>query len=219
MTHPAYLLARLNPKNVRHDVGAGGLPDLTPADIAAALAFVPEGLGREMILRVWWPDGAKLTAADLDQLLMEAQLAEWMDRGRALLDAQLLEATADTADRKRYARLRMETAKLRMWPRIGGGSCYKPIRDAVLSEISAASKCAVCQGRGIVLIDRRVAGCTACEGLGHARVSDRARAEMIGKDQAAYRRHYAKVYEWTFNLCHDAMSPALAQFRHAVGEV
>ena len=217
MTHPAYLLARLNPKTVRHDIGAGGLPDLTTTDIAAALAFVPEGLGREMICRVWWPDGAKLTARDLDQLLMEAQLEEWRARGQALLDAQLLEAVADTADKRRYAKLRMETAKLRMWPRVGGdNSCYGPIRRAVLAEISAATKCPACQGRGALLVDRRIATCAGCDGHGHLRVSDRSRAEMIGKDHKAYQRIYSKVYEWTFNLCHDAMAPAVSQFSRAV---
>lgn len=217
MTHPAYLLARLNPKNVRHDVGSGGLPELTPQDIAAALAFVPEGLGREMVMRVWWPDGAQLTAEDLDQLIMEAQLTEWMDRGRALLDAQLLEAVAGTSEQKRFAAMRLETAKLRMWPRLGGdGSCYGPIRKAVLAEISAATKCGACQGRAVRLIDRRIVICGDCDGSGHMRVSDRARAEMIDKDHKAYQRIYGKVYEWTFNLCRDAMAPAVSQFRHAV---
>lgn len=217
MTHPAYLLARLNPKNVRHDVGSGGLPELTPQDIAGALAFVAPGLGREMVMRVWWPDGAQLTAEDLDQRIMEAQLAEWMERGRRLLDAQLLEEVADTEQQKRYAKLRMQTARLRMWPRMGEGSCYRPIRQAVLSEICADLKCPACNGRGVVLAERRVATCQACEGHGHLRVSDRARAKAVGYDQAAYRRHYARVYEWTFNLCRDAMEPALAQFKRAVG--
>ena len=217
MTHPAYLLARLNPKNVRHDIGSGGLPELTPPDIAAALAFVPEGLGREMIMRVWWPDGAKLTAADLDELIMGAQLEEWMSRSRALLDAQLLEAVATTPDQKHFAKLRIETAKLRMWPRLGGDSCYGPIRKAVLAEISAATKCQACQGRCVRLVDRRISACLDCEGRGHIRVSDRARAEAIGKDHALYRRQYAKVYEWTFNLCQEAMAPAIRQFKAAAG--
>jgi len=217
VTHPAYLLARLNPKTVRHDIGAGGLPDLTTTDIAAALAFVPEGLGREMICRVWWPDGARLTAKDLDQLLMEAQLEEWRARGQALLDAQLLEAVADTADKKRYAKLRMETAKLRMWPRVGGdNSSYGPIRKAVLAEISADMKCPACRGRGLVILDRRLVACTACEGAGMVRTSDRTRAAMIEKDHKLYRRHYAVVYEWTFNLCRDAMAPAVRQFSAAL---
>lgn len=216
MTHPAYLLARLNPKNVRHDVGSGGLPELTPTDIAAALAFVPAGLGREMVMRVWWPDGAQLTAKDLDQLIMEAQLSEWMERSRGLLDAQLFQACATRPADKVLAERRMETAKLRMWPRIGGDSCYGPIRNAVLAEISADLRCPQCQGRGITLAGPMVRACDRCEGLGHERVSDRLRAEMIGKDQAAYRRHYAKVYEWTFNLCRDAMAPAVAQFQRAV---
>ena len=48
MTDPRRLVARLNPTTVRYDVGRGGIPDLTAQDIAAALAFVPAGLGREV---------------------------------------------------------------------------------------------------------------------------------------------------------------------------
>lgn len=214
--HVGKLMARLNPKNVRFDVGQGGLPDLTPQDIAAALAFVPEGLGREMVMRVWWPDGAKLSAIDLDTLIMEAQLEEWMSRARAMLDAQLLEAMATTTHQKRYAKLRIETAKLRMWPRLGGESCYGPIRKAVLAEISAETKCPACQGRAVRLVDRRISVCIDCEGQGHQRVSDRARAEMIGKDHKAYQRVYGKVYEWTFGLCRDAMAPAVEKFMEVV---
>jgi len=35
-------LARLNPKNVRFDVGSGGIPELTPEMVAAACAGLPD---------------------------------------------------------------------------------------------------------------------------------------------------------------------------------
>lgn len=218
MTHPAYALARLNPKNVRFDVGSGGLPELTPADVAGALGFVDEGLGRELVCRVWWPDGARLTAKDLDRLLMEAQLSEWYDRAAAILTCQLAEAAAATPRDRIRATERLDEAKERMWPRLGPDSCYGPIRVAVLAEISAAGKCKVCSGRAAVLIGNRVVPCEACSGSGQMKVSDRHRAEMIGKEAAAYRRHFLPVYEWTFNLCREAMAPAVRQFCGALGD-
>ncbi len=53
MAHVGKLLARLNPTTVRYDIGRGGMPELTPQDIAGALAMVPAGLGRELICRLW----------------------------------------------------------------------------------------------------------------------------------------------------------------------
>ncbi len=38
----AAILAKLNPKNIRFDVGSGGIPELEQCDIAAALAGTPK---------------------------------------------------------------------------------------------------------------------------------------------------------------------------------
>ena len=55
------LLARMSPQAVNYAaVGGGGQPELTTSDIAAALAFVPKGLGRSVLEAVYWPDGATL---------------------------------------------------------------------------------------------------------------------------------------------------------------
>jgi hypothetical protein len=213
--HIGKVLARLNPKNVRFDVGSGGIPELTPSDIAAALAFVPAGLGRELICRIWWPDGAQLTAKALDELIMESQLSEWRDRATAILDGQLAVACADTAALRIRARQRLENAKARMWPRVGPESCYAPIRQAVLVELGAG-RCPHCQGRTIVLAEQRIVSCPACAGSGRLKISERSRAEMIGKDFALYRRQYAAVYEWTLELCERSMAPAHDYFKRAV---
>lgn len=42
MTSPA-ILAKLNVKNVRFDIGSGGTPDITPEDVAGALSGLNDG--------------------------------------------------------------------------------------------------------------------------------------------------------------------------------
>ena len=216
--HPAKLLSRLNPATVRYDIGRGGMPELTGTDVAMALGFVGPGLGRELLCRLWWPDGAALSARDLDRLLMDAQLTEWRARADALVTAQLAAGYAESRDQRARAEAGLAEAKARMWPRLGPDSCYEMVRAAVLAEMSAECLCPACRGRGFLLVDAKVAACRYCQTTGRARVSDRNRAELIGKDSAAYHRHYATVYEWTLEFCTEAIRPAQNQLRRAVSE-
>lgn len=215
MTHPAYLLARLNPKNVRFDVGSGGIPDLLSTDIAGAIAMVPAGLGRELLCRMWWPDGAALTVRDLDDLIRDGQLEEWKSRVEAMVTAQVAVAVAEGGSRDQIHRAgsMLDAARSRMWPRIGPGSCYGDIRVAVLAEMSAASLCRQCDGRGHLRNDAGVVTtCSTCTGGGRIRVSDRHRAAMIGRDESTYRSIWRPVYEWTLQLCQHALEPAERAF-------
>lgn len=52
------LSSRMGPTTVKFDTGRGGTPDLTTQDIAAALAYVQDGLGRELLEALWWPESA-----------------------------------------------------------------------------------------------------------------------------------------------------------------
>lgn len=216
--HEGKLMARLNPPTVRYDIGRGGLPELTAQDIAAAVAMVPAGLGRELLCRIWWPDGARLTAHDLDCILMDAQMGEWRERAEVLLNAQLKQAYAQSqAQRVRaIADAGVAAAKAKTWPRIGPQSCYAAIRKAVLVEMSAACRCTACDGRGKVLTIKGVVDCTACDGTCRQEISDRARAEMIERDAKTYREIWSPVYEWTMDHCRAALSPANARLRAAV---
>lgn len=218
MTHPAYLLARLNPKNARFDIGPGGVPELTQADIAAGIALVPAGLGRELLCRIWWHDGAELSDADLDKLLADAQLTEWRDRMDALLSAQIAVAYAEgqSLNQRQRAGNMLDAARSRMWPRIGPGSCYADIRRAVLVELSTRFLCDACHGRGLVMQQAKVVACSTCAGSGRGKVSDRARAEAIGRDESTYRSTWRPVYDWTMHLCQDLVEPAQWQFAAAL---
>ena len=218
MTHPAYLLARLNAKNARFDIGSGGTPELTPSMIAGVIALVTAGLGRELLCRLWWPDGAQLSESDIDQLLCEAQLGEWRERMDAMVTAQLAVAYAENqplAARQRAGN-RLDAARARMWPRIGPGSCYADIRRAVLAEMTAECLCGGCNGRSFTVVDGKVALCSSCKGSGKARVSDRSRASAIGRDESTYRDAWRPVYEWTLHLCQDVLTPAEEAFARAV---
>jgi hypothetical protein len=218
MTHPAYLLARLNAKNARFDIGSGGTPELTPSMIAGAIALVPAGLGRELLCRLWWPDGAQLSESDIDQLLCEAQLGEWRERMDAMVTAQLAVAYAENqplAARQRAGN-RLDAARARMWPRIGPGSCYADIRRAVLAEMTAECLCEKCGGRGFILASAKIVICGTCKGGGRVRISNRQRAKAIGRDESTYREIWHPVYEWTLHLCEDVLEPAEKAFGAAV---
>lgn len=89
MTDVRKLLARLNPKQSQYEVGSGGIPTLTPQDIAAALGMVHDVLGREILCHVWWPDGAARSRQQLLDHLRDLQLGEWMARVRRLECANL----------------------------------------------------------------------------------------------------------------------------------
>lgn len=213
------LFARLNPSTIRYDVGRGGLPELTATDIAGALAFVPAGLGRELMCRIWWPAGAELTEEKLDRLLADALFGEWYRRAQELLHAQLAVAAASTVFDARRGKGMLLRAKENMWPRLDGDGegkgTYALIRRAVLVEMGAAAKCPRCRGRGQVVDASRVITCPSCEGRGRANVSDRARADMIQREASVYRRTWAPVYEWLYQHCAEELAPAMAAFKLA----
>lgn len=220
------MLARLNPAVCRFDIGRGGIPEWTPQDVAAALGMVPAGLGRELLCFLWWPDGAAITREDLMDLLRDAQLDEWMRRRHNLEAAQLaVHIAEEQADgthgpmRGTLSRARSELAgaKADMWPNVGPQSLYKPIREAILREMAAPELCRHCGGRGQAMIDSRVITCQHCGGFGRAKVSDRRRADAIGRDEKTYRQAWRLPYEWLFDVCVVAEKDAANALRDALG--
>lgn len=222
MTHPAYLLARLNPKNARFDVGSGGLSDLTPTDIAGALAFVPPGLGRELLCRVWWPDGAALTVRELSEMIETSQRDEWMQRESAMLDAMLAVASHAGGSSLHRAQGKYASAHAARWPRwvadaelgtISPG--YQRVRIGVLTELSSPGLCATCGGRGELMAGTMLTTCGSCKGSGRRPISDQWRADALKITEGGYRHTWRPVYEWTLQLCIDALEPASRAFSRA----
>lgn len=221
--HIGVVMARLNPKNVRLDTGAGGTPELTSTDIAAAIAFVPDGLGRELLCHVWWPDGARLTAEALDQRIATLQIREWTKRQEAMQTAQAAFAVATTEHSRLRAGSMLEAAEVRAWPSILVSldpvevrPTYRAVRRAVLDEL-ANGGCEVCGGRGIVNNANKYVACKTCVGAGEHRRSDRSRAAACGlESHSTYVRQWRKVYEWLYDACRAELEPAEQAFRRAL---
>ena len=219
--HVGRLMARLNPKNVRFDVGSGGKPEFTPQDIAAALGMVDDGIGRELLCQVWWPDGAKLTQDHLMSILADAQRAEWLRR-----EAVMAVAVGAVAERGDRARSQYALAHATRWPRMvlvsrevpSAAPGYAKVCRAVIAEMCSAGLCGTCRGRTVVFPqDGPVMVCPTCLGSGHQAISQRARAQACEIDWRTFRDEWAKVYEWTVILCSESLLKAHRQFKASIG--
>lgn len=214
MTNIRKLMGRLNPATCRFDIGRGGIPELTPQDIAGALGMVRDEFAREVFCAVWWPDGARLERNRLLQLIALKQRAEidkqWRRVQAARLDLHI--ASDDLAarnaatdhDRRVIAALkaRLEEAKRLCWPNVP--EMYPVIRAAVLDELASPKLCVVCAGRGAIASGDLVVECKQCDGTGKSAISSRQRAARIGRDESTYRKEWAAAYEWTYALVSDA---------------
>ena len=212
-------MARLNPKNVRFDVGSGGILEFTAQDVAGALALVEAGLGRELMIRVWWPDGAAMTRSQVLWLIEQAQLAEWAKRESAMVDAMIAVAMHVSRATALYAE-----AHARRWPNVTvsehglrkRSEGYGLLRDAVLGEICGTGLCADCGGRGFIQNDFGVSlSCATCTGSGHHRVSDRERAQAMQRALKTFQTEWQDVYVWTYQHCMDALVRATRQMLDA----
>ncbi|URL59606.1 hypothetical protein IM816_05785 [Luteibacter flocculans] len=218
--HTGKIIAMLNPKNCRFDIGSGGIPSLVSTDVAAALGMVPDGLGREILCRVWWPDGAKLTAHQLRELVDAKMRGEWARRESSMLDALLAVAQRGNRAQRTYSE-----AHAARWPRmvvrehevpqLAPG--YAKVRDAIITELASAGLCQACHGRGQVANDMRVSRtCKECSGEGHMRLSERSRADLCGFSWKTYREGWAGVYDWVFQACTDELHRAERLFQRAL---
>lgn len=220
--HVGKLMARLNPKNVRFDVGAGGIPELTSTDIAAALAMVPAGIGRELLCRVWWPDGAAMAANELDNLLLERQLEEWNKREAAMFGALGKVATHTNKLELLEANRAYSRAHKERWPRwitrvepveIAPG--YELIRKLVLEELAHPRDCPPCHGRGHLMQDGLVKKCERCEGAGVVKYGPTWRARRMGVKESTYRQTWEGPYDWLYRLAIDELAKAERELQRA----
>ncbi|ADV27004.1 hypothetical protein Psesu_1154 [Pseudoxanthomonas suwonensis 11-1] len=227
MANVRELLGRLNQQTIRYDVGRGGIAELTNQDIAAALAFVEPGLGRELLEACWWPDGAALRRKQLrDQVLALVQ-PELRRQCRALEEARIDvgiakacigwggAATAEQARELERATARLERAAAECWPRTTLES-LPTLAQAVIREIAHPNLCSDCEGRGHRVAGELVVACIACSGHGITPMSDRKRAAAIGRDESTYRQTWRGVYQWLLVRMRDAESQAAAQLAAAL---
>jgi hypothetical protein len=212
------LMGRLNAATCRFDIGRGGIPDLTPQDIAAALAMVEDPFAREVFCAVWWPDGAKLTRDNLLRLVALKQRQEIERQMRKVQVARLelhivndeISARRNLTDEMRRERDRAERrladAKRASWPQ--DSAMYHTIRVAALEELAAPNLCKTCNGIGVAQAGDLKIACVTCGGHGTVPVSDLQRSLRIGRDHRNYDRTWKAAYEWTFSALRDAESVA-----------
>lgn len=169
-----YALLLLDAPSQSFKVGFGGMPDITPEDVAFALAGQEAGNGLD---RKIWLFGRFVFLRD----------------GRALRELvwrALLDASNNPEIRKMHARLPEEEKKRALSKMI----------VAALIEHRDSSLCKVCNGQGQKVFQHKCIVCDACEGRGTQRWSDRKRAEKIRKDHRAYSRYWRDMYEEVWRM-------------------
>ncbi|GLQ96454.1 hypothetical protein [Dyella mobilis] len=216
-------MARLGPKMSQLTIGSGGVPELSPQDIAAALGMVENRLGRELLCLMWWPDSMTVSIKQIQDLLESEQRAEWWKGEQGMLDAMLAVASHTGGESLRRAQRMYADAHAARWPHwvdsaeLGTHSeGYERLRLIVLAEIRAPSQCAACAGRKTVRVGAVIRDCEVCEGTGRQSISNRTRAALLKVNESVYRRSWQKVFEWTMDRCVDAMIEAERQMKKAV---
>lgn len=229
MANVRELLARLNPQTIRYDVGSGGnwADKLSNQDIAAALAFVPAGLGREVLIACWWPDGGSLDRKRLLGWVTHTVRTEWQRQGRALAEAKtdlgIAEACANwngrTTPEQRAeverARNALDRVRAECWPE-SLSDRLPAIVSACLAEIAYRNHCGECAGRGELVRGELVVKCQKCGGNGTLPTSERHRAQSLGMHVETYRERWAGVYGWILRAMIDAESEAAAALSRAL---
>lgn len=220
-------LGRLNPTTVKFDIGVGGgTPELTNQDIAAALAFVPAGLGREVLIACWWEGGAVLNRTKLRDAVVAVAATElrkqWMRRADAHTNYALAAAcvgwsgavTAEQRQGRDAAEARLRDANAACWPR--ETLTYLPnLSKVIIDEIAKQPVCEQCKGLPLVAAGKAVK-CEGCAGSGREPISDRGRAKELGLDPALFRRSWKRVYEWLLVKFRDAEGVAAQQLAAAL---
>jgi hypothetical protein len=221
------MMGRLNASNIRYDVGRGGMPELTPQDVAGAVGMIKDPLARAVFCWMWWEDGSQLTSeqvqADLRARLYKEQASRAMEWKMAEL--ALSQAEGDYAARRRptdddkaaVSRLRAQEkrAKAHAWP--GSPSVYPLIIKGVLDEYRSPRNCPDCGGRGNVASQFGPRDCARCDASGKVAHTNVKRAAALRIDESAFRRLWSPVYEWAFSMVRDLEQEAARHLAAAIG--
>lgn len=111
---------------------------------------------------------------------------------------------------------RWNAAKAAAWPR-AMPEMLPAIGRAALRELCGRNNCGKCEGHRSLVVENLVRDCDECEGRGRVPLSDRARAELIGKPEATYRRSWRPCYEFALRAMRDAEQHAAEQLAAALG--
>lgn len=223
------LLARLNVKSCRLDIGAGGKADLTDQDIAAALGMLRNTLARDILCIAWWPDGVEGSRDTITAAVRMEMMREYGRRHRAAQVAKLELHMIECEYAARHAHTRdderersrafgaVDATKSALWP--SNMAMYPLIAKAVLREIAAPRQCSTCGGRGFTQAEAARIMCHRCAGDGLRGQSNVWRAQQLGDmDEGTYRSTWRAVYEWTYGVVEALERTAAMQLARAIGK-
>ena len=225
------LSSRTGAKTVNFESsGGGGKPALTSQDVAAALAYVPAGLGRELLEALWWPESGARRRDALRQAVIGLVAPEFTRQMHHLATVRTEFGIAkacmgwggnQVTDTQRRELLRTEQAldeaRAAAWPN-NTMEQLGVLAGAVIAEMASCGCCKTCQGTRVQAAPTGsgVVECEACCGMGLEQLSGRKRGAAIGADDAAYRRFWRPVYEWMLQRMRSAEHVAAEQFSRAL---
>lgn|SRR5690606_4580711 len=207
------LLARLNPKTARFDIGTGGIHEITDQDIAAALGMVANKFGARILLRMHAP--GMVDWHKLDMEVFDLVRGEWRRREEERVTAELRLLLAGA---RRSMRSLIPSRDGENWPAFKTER-YMALARAVVQEVIHGDACQVCRGRQRVTLQvtGEVIVCGHCSGTGVEPEAARQRARRMGIDHKRFLESWAAPYRWTHSEVLSAAIEASSQFRAALG--
>ncbi|HEL3245897.1 TPA: hypothetical protein ACKPX2_000615 [Stenotrophomonas maltophilia] len=225
------LASRMGPATQRFDAGCGGgRPELTTQDIAAALAYVPDGLGRELLEALWWPESATRRREHLRKAVIGLVAPEFIRQMHGLATARTEFGIAKACmgwgggqvtevQRREMVRAEnaLDEARAAAWPN-NTMEQLGVLAGAVIAEMAKCGCCKSCDGTRVQAAPAGsgVVECEACSGIGLEQLSGRKRAVAIGADKSAYQRFWQPVYEWMLEQMRSAEHVAAEAFTRAL---
>jgi len=221
------LSSRTGPRALNFDGSIGGP---STEEILAALAYVPAGLGRELLEALWWPESGQRRREQLRQAVISLVAPEFTRQMHDLADARTEFGIAkasmgwgggtvtDVQRRElRRAEQALEDARAAAWPN-NTMEQLGVLAAAVIEEMAGACECSRCGGKKVLLVPTTagVVNCDSCGGSGFDPLSGRKRAAAIGADWSAYSRFWRRVYEWMLLNFRAAEARAARQFSKAL---
>lgn len=223
-------IARLNPKTMQYEYKNGGQPALTSSDIAAALSFIPKGLGRSVLEAVYMQDGATQRRSALLDNVMAVVMPKLSRQAQqlyeAVLDVQLIQAailwsranpTAVQRDALAKAQQHVETLKAVAWPK-NTIERIPQIVKAIIHEITENVKHPDCQNCAFFVTQSEEVSCRDCVRITVTHHSYRKRAKAMHCNEKTYLRHWKPVYESLYQTMKEHYLRAGRVFKKALAD-
>ncbi len=226
----ARLLARTGARAARWcERTSGGRPQLTSSDIAATLAFVPDGIGRELLELKYL--AGKSETKKVVNIVGKMIYAEWEWQERELLAAQYPAVNDAPGIDRTLAIARLQSLHAKRWPSmieridpfttVGG---YSLMVEAALDEFLNPKACPGCRGCGksydpgtdLDTLDQDARDCPQCRGTCLVPRSKAARGRTMSISDVAFAKNWAAPYEWVMRRLSDRLAQATDAFLRAL---